>query len=100
MGFTFLFFHLRVSSWYLPRLITACIFAASIVSIEGFMSSSILFVPSDVLQDLSLISLGVTASSPYKSFNGVNFIVLDSVILCDQNTLVNSSIHIPFGNSV
>jgi len=70
------------------------------VSIEGFMSSSILFVPSDVLQDLSLISSGVTASSPYKSLNGVNFVVLDSVVLCDQITLVNSSIHFPFGNSV
>src|SRR6185436_5529465 len=90
LGFTFLFFHLCVSSWYLPRLIAACILPASIVSIEGFMSSSILSAPSVVLQDLSLISSGVTASSPYKSLNGVNFVVLDSVVLCDQITLDNS----------
>ena len=57
------------------------------VSIEGFMSSSISFAPSVVLHDLSFISSGVTTSSPYRSLNGENFVVFDSVVLCDQMTL-------------
>src|SRR6185503_15247857 len=97
LGFTFLFLHLRVSSWYLPKLIAACILTASIVSIEGLMSSSMFSASSAVLQDLSFISSGVTASSPYRSLNGVNFVVLDSVVLCDKITLDNLSIHFPFG---
>jgi hypothetical protein len=36
------------------------------------------------------------ASAPYSSLNGVNLVVLDSVVLCDQMTLDNSSAHFPF----
>jgi hypothetical protein len=36
------------------------------------------------------------ASAPYNSLNGVNLVALDSVVLCDQMTLDNSSAHFPF----
>ena len=42
---------------------------------------------------------GVTASSPYNSLNGVNLVVLDSVVLCDHKTLGSSSAYLPFGSS-
>ena len=55
-GLTFLFIRLCVSSWYLARLMAACILTISMVSIVGFKSSSVVcWAPSLVLQDLSRI---------------------------------------------
>ena len=70
------------------------------VSTEGFISSSFISAaPSVVLNDLSFISSRVIASSPYNSLNGVNLVVLDSVVLCDHKTLGSSSAYLPFGSS-
>jgi hypothetical protein len=41
-------------------------------------------------------SSGHIASGPYNNLNGVNLVALDSVMLCDQLTLDNSSAHFPF----
>ena len=100
-GMTFLFFHLNVSSQYLARLMAACILTTSMVSTVGFKSSSVAsFASLLVLHDLSLISSRVTASSPYSNLNGVNFVALDAIVLCDQMTLESSSTHLPSGSSV
>jgi hypothetical protein len=45
-----------------------------------------------VLHDLSLISSRVTASSPYSNLNGVNFVALDAIVLCDQMIFLQGSL--------
>jgi len=49
------------------------------------------------LVDLCASSSGRTASSSKTSLKGVNFVALDSKVLCDQMTEVTSSAHFPFG---
>jgi hypothetical protein len=49
-----------------------------------------------VLALQSLISSGVTGSSPYSNLKGVNFIVLQTEVLWLHIALGNSSTHMPF----
>jgi hypothetical protein len=95
---TFLLFHLRVSSWYFSMFCSACALASSAVSMVVLMSS--LSGGPWVLTDCNFTSSGTMVSSPYRSLKGENFVVLDSVVLCDQMTLGNSSVHFPLGMSV
>lgn len=74
----------------------ACNFNSSPTSTAKFMSP--LSSCSSVLNELSLISSGTIAPLSYNNLNGVNFVVLDSVMLCDHITLGNSSGHFPLAN--
>jgi hypothetical protein len=47
--------------------------------------------------DHILASVGVIASSPNRSLNGVNPVDLDAVVLSLKTTFINSSGHFPFG---
>ena len=49
------------------------------------------------LGDLCVSSSSKIASSPKRSLKGVNFVALDSEVLCDQMTEVSSSAHFPLG---
>jgi hypothetical protein len=49
-----------------------------------------------VLALRSLISSGVTGSSPYSNLKGVNFVALQTKVLWLYTTLGNSSTHFPF----
>ena len=49
------------------------------------------------LGDLCVSSFDRTASSPKRSLNGVNFVALDSEVLCDQMTEVRSFAHFHLG---
>ena len=49
------------------------------------------------LGDLCMSSSDMIASSSKRSLKGVNFIALDSEVLCDQMTEVSSSTHFPLG---
>jgi hypothetical protein len=49
------------------------------------------------LGDLYTCSSSKTASSPKRSLKGVNFVALDSEVLCDHTIEVSSSAHFPFG---
>jgi hypothetical protein len=80
VGFTFLFFHLRVSSWYLFRFVAACNYAISMMSKDAAMSWGVVFA---ILKEPNFISSGVMASSPYRSLNGDNFVALESAKLYD-----------------
>jgi hypothetical protein len=45
----------------------------------------------------SLISSGVTGSSPYNNLNGVNLVALKTEVLWLHTALGSSSTHLPFG---
>ena len=49
------------------------------------------------LGDLCVSSSSRTASSSKRSLKGVNFVALESEVLCDQMTEGSSSAHFPFG---
>jgi hypothetical protein len=44
----------------------------------------------------SLISPGITGSSPYSNLKGVDFVALQMEVLWLHTTLGNSSTHLPF----
>jgi hypothetical protein len=43
-----------------------------------------------------LISSGVIASVPNNRWNGVKLVALETIVLCDQISFGNSSVHFPF----
>ena len=81
------------------RLLTAWHLSSSMMSFVS-RSSSWVLVPCTAkvtLGDLWVISSGKTASSPKRSLTGVNFVALDSEVLCDHMIEVSSSTHFPLG---
>lgn len=52
-----------------------------------------------IVGDVWWSSSGSIASLLNRSLKGVNFVALDSEVLCDHNTIVSSSAHFPFGLS-
>ena len=100
-GFTFLSRHQTVSTWYKWRLLTAWHLSSSTRSFVNCSLSRVL-VPSFAkvtLGDLWVSSYGRMASSPKRSLKGVNFVALDSEVLCDHMSEVSSSTHFSLGLS-
>ena len=98
-GFTFLSRHRIVLAWYKRRFLTAWHLSSSVRSFVNYSSSRVL-VPSFAkvtLGDLWVSSSRRMASSLKRSLNRVNFVALDSEVLCDHMTEVSSSAHFPLG---
>jgi hypothetical protein len=61
------------------------------------LQSSSSSAEANVLIELVLASIGVIASSPNKSLNGVNPVDLETTMLWFYTSFINSSGHFPFG---
>jgi hypothetical protein len=80
------------------QLDTACNLAFSAVLSSTYRCIGVVAVIS-VRKDPNLSSSGVMASSPYRTRNGVNPVVLVCEMLCPQTDVINSYAHFPLGIS-
>jgi hypothetical protein len=85
-----------VSFWYFSMFLAASRFVSSIISFSTFMSTSLISFVFYTLMLSFLISSSVIASVPNSRRKGVKSVSLDTVVLCDQITFGNSSVHLPF----
>jgi hypothetical protein len=87
--FTFLSLHTLVSFWYYCRFSTAFICSGSNKSFDSTLVGPYT-TSAFVLALRSLISSGVTSSSPYNNLKGVNLAALHTEVLWLHTALSNS----------
>jgi hypothetical protein len=85
-----------VSVWYFSIFLAASRIVSSIISFSTFMSTSSISFAYCTLMLSFLICSGVIASVPTSRRKGVKPVALDTIVLCDQITFGNSSVHLPF----